>query len=97
MFRNKSVRNKKNIMCKKCDFCDVTCVPVNNVFPPDVREPLLEYNTTQQSPPGIACPGLQAHVNGVPTQVLLDTGSVVSGISERFLRVNKKYFRNSNK
>ena len=40
-----------------------------------------------------ACPVLQAYVNGVPTQVLLATGSVVSGVSERFLRANKKYFR----
>ena len=55
--------------------------------------PLLESGTAQQRPVSAACPVLNAFVNGVTTQVLLDTGSVVSSVSERFLRANKKYFR----
>ena len=54
---------------------------------------MLESGTAQQRPVSAACPVLHAFVNGVPTQILLDTGSVVSGVSERFLRGNKKYFR----
>ena len=84
MFRYKIVRNKKKIRCKKCDFSHETCVPVNNVFPPDVREPLLESNIKQQCSPNTACPVPQAHGNGVPTQVLWETGRVVSGSSKEF-------------
>ena len=91
--RCKYVRYKNHMSCEKCIFDHVIYMSVNNVFPPDVRDPLLESGTAQQRPVSAACPVLHAFVNGVPTQVLLDTGSVVSGVSEKFLRANKKYFR----
>ena len=74
----------RKILGKKCKFSHEICVPVNNVFPPDVREPLLESSTKQQCSPNTACPVLQALVDGVPTQVLWETGSGVSGSSKGF-------------
>ena len=38
----KHANYKNYILCEKCTFNYVTCVPVNNVFPPDIRDPLLE-------------------------------------------------------
>ena len=78
MFRNKIGRNKKNSRCKKGDFSYEICVPVNKVYPPDVREPLLELNTIQQCPPNVTCPVVQEHGDGVPTQVVWETASAVS-------------------
>ena len=97
IFRNKIGRNKKNSRCKKGDFSHEICVPVNKVFPPDVREPLLELNTIQQCPPNITCPVVQEHRDGVPTEVVWETASVVSGSSEGFYAWIEKYCRTTHK
>ena len=65
-------------MCKKiCILDDVIQVPGNKVFPPDVREQLLELNTIQQCPSNITCPVVQELSDGVATEVVWETASVV--------------------
>ena len=85
------------MLCEKCTFDAVIYMPVNKVFPPDGREPLLELNTIQQCPPNITCPVVQEHGDGVPTQGVWETASVVSGSSEGFYEWIEKYCRTTHK
>ena len=85
------------MLCEKCTFDDVIYMPVNKVFPPDGREPLLELNTIQQCPPNITCPVVQEQVDGVPTQGVWETASVISGSREGFYAWLEKYCRTTHK
>ena len=82
---------------EKCTLDDVIYRPVNKVFPPDVREQLLELNTIQQCTPNITCPVVQEQGDGVPTQRVWETASVVSGSSEGFDEWIEKYCRTTHK
>ena len=96
IFRNKIVRYK-NFRYKKCKISRETCVPVNNMFPPDFREPLFESSTKQQCPPNTACPVVQELGDDVPTEVDLDGVTVLSGDSEVFYAWIEEYGRITHK
>ena len=93
----KHVNYKDYILCEMCTFNYVTCVPVNNVFPPDVRDPLLESGPTQQRPVSAACPVLHAFVNDVPTQSAWEDIEIISGDAYEFDEDIAEYCRATHK
>ena len=69
---------------------------MNNIFPCDVRNELLDTDRkVTPNQPKIKCPLINVQINESKIKMLIDTGSQLTVLSNKWVQQNKKYFKHT--
>ena len=68
-------------------------IQVAALFPPDIRAELGQRRGDRQTHATVGCLTIQALINNLPANILVDTGSDISAVSAQFVNNNPAYFK----